>query len=53
MAEGKNEKVDMANFDWQKLEQEMRADSTGKVYNETDKDTDRDVSKRKFHGVSR
>ena len=38
MAEGKNEKVDMANFDWQKLEQEIRADSTGKVYNETDKD---------------
>ena len=37
MAEGKKEKVDMANFDWQKLEEEIRADSTGKAYNETDK----------------
>ena len=37
MAEGKKEKVDMANFDWQKLEQEIRSDSKGKVYEETDK----------------
>ena len=37
MAEGKKDKVDMANFDWQKLEEEIRSDSTGKAYNETDK----------------
>ena len=37
MAEGKKEKIDMASFDWQKLEQEIRSDPQGKVYEETDK----------------
>merc|ERR1711923_437210 len=39
MAEGgKKEKIDMANFDWAKLEEEIRSDETGRKYNQSDKE---------------
>merc|ERR1711936_937217 len=38
MAENKKEKIDMANFDWAKLEEEIRSDDSGKKYMESDKE---------------
>ena len=38
MAENKKEKIDMANFDWAKLEEEIRSDESGKKYMESDKE---------------
>ena len=38
MAESKKEKIDMANFDWAKLEEEIRSDDSGKKYMESDKE---------------
>merc|ERR1712241_1016373 len=38
MAEGKKEKIDMANFDWAKLEKEIRSDNSGVPLQETDQE---------------
>merc|ERR1711997_1174579 len=38
MAEEKKEKIDMKNFDWAKLEEEIRSDDTGHKFQESDKE---------------
>ena len=38
MAEEKEEKIDMKNFDWAKLEEEIRSDDTGHKFQESDKE---------------